>query len=588
MPRRRRHFPDRARLSRAWDEARLRLGHPDALLQLAVLGLVTGVLAGGVIVLFRVVVEGTQGFMLPGNLPENYEALAAWQRLLLPLAGAALIAWLFHRLAGGGQVLGVTKLLERMAYHQGRMDWQGFFLQFLGAALAIISGHPVGREGPHVYLGAASGSLLGQHLALPHNVIRTLVGCGTAAGIAASFNTPLAGVIFSLEVVMLEYTLASFIPVMLAAAGATLVSNAVLGARPAFATTLGLDSLAEVPLVLVLGLAAGAVSALFNHLVENVARLSRPLAFTWRVLLAGVVAGLAGGLVPEVMGIGYDTVGRVLQGDVVLDLLVLVLVAKLLATGAVIGLGIPGGLIGPVLFMGALLGGAAGVVAEAWLPGDQSSPAFYALLGMGAMMGASLQAPLAALTAIMELTYTPGIIMPGMLAVVVAGLVSNQLFGKPSLFLAMLRANGMDYDTNPVLQAMRRVGVAGIMNRRLVRLPERISRGEARTALEDGPDWVVIDGEQGPELLMPALDLARNLEQDTERMEWRLKEIPAQRYQLTPVHHQATLQEAMDRLNSTGAEAVYVEQAMVPGVRRIYGILTRGRIESAYRYGGQR
>ena len=177
------------------DESRIHLARPDALLPLAFLGLLTGLLAGGVIVLFRLFVEGVQDAILPGSGSENYEALSGWGRLLLPLLAAVLLAAMFRWVAQGITLLGVAGVMERMAYHQGRFPTRGFLLQFFGAAFAIIGGHSVGREVPHVYLGASSGSLLAQHLGLPNNVTRALVGCGAAAGIAASFNTPLAGVV---------------------------------------------------------------------------------------------------------------------------------------------------------------------------------------------------------------------------------------------------------------------------------------------------------------------------------------------------------------------------------------------------------
>ena len=210
------------------ERLRIHLGRPDALLQLALLGLVSGLLAGLVIVAFRLAVEGMQSLMLPGGNAENFEQLELWQRLILPLLGGLAIGWIFLLWGKGNQMLGVARVMERMAYHQGYLNLRGFFLQFVGASIAIFSGHSVGREGPHIFLGAASGSLLGQYLALPNNSIRTLVGCGTAAGISASFNTPLAGVIFALEVVMMEYTLSSFIPVILAAVGANAVSILVM------------------------------------------------------------------------------------------------------------------------------------------------------------------------------------------------------------------------------------------------------------------------------------------------------------------------------------------------------------------------
>jgi len=567
---------------RLLDEARLQLAYPDALLHLAVVGLLTGLAAGGVIVLFRLVVEGTQGLFMPGGGSENFEGLSWWWRLLLPLAGGALIGWLFRWNKDDDNVLGVTKVLERMAYHQGRMSLRSMILQFTGAAVALIAGHSVGRESPHVYLGAASGSLLGQRLELPHNAIRTLVACGSAAGIAASFNTPLAGVIFSLEVIMLEYTVASFIPVILAAVSATVLSNAVFGSEPTFRVMIDPGSLADLPLVLLLGLAAGVLSALFNQLVETTTRHSQPWPFWSRTTLAGLLLGLFGVLVPQVMGIGYDTVNTALNGSLALSLLAIILVAKLFATSTAIGLGIPGGMIGPALFMGAMLGGLAGMLGDyPMFNGLLSNPAFYVLIGMGAMMGASLQAPLAALVAIMELSYHPDIILPGMLAIVVASLVSKRLFKKDSVFITMLRANGMDYDTNPVLQAMRRVGVASKMRRSFARTSESLRRTQARLLLQDEPEWLVIDGDQEAKYLMPAVDLARFLE-ESETDTIALSQIPAQRYQLAAVHLQATLQEAIDKLEQSGAEAIYVEQPTSPDARRIRGILTRSQIESAY------
>ncbi|MEJ1336636.1 MAG: chloride channel protein, partial [Candidatus Sedimenticola sp. (ex Thyasira tokunagai)] len=235
------------------EQLRLHLSRPDALIQLALLGLITGLLAGGVIVLFRVIVEAAQLGLLPGSHAESFETLPPWARLLLPLLGGLVIGLAFTWRSKGFSVLGVAGVMERMAYHQGYLTLRAFVQQFFGAAVALISGHSVGREGPHIFLGAASGSLLGQYLTLPNNSIRTMVGCGTAAGIAASFNTPLAGVIFALEVVMQEYTVASFIPVILAAVSATVVSVAIFGSAPAFTIpVLQLGSLSEIPLLILL------------------------------------------------------------------------------------------------------------------------------------------------------------------------------------------------------------------------------------------------------------------------------------------------------------------------------------------------
>jgi H+/Cl- antiporter ClcA len=475
-----------------------------------------------------------------------------------------------------------------MAYHQGQCDPRGFLLQFFGAALAIVGGHSVGREGPHIFLGAASGSMLAQQLSLPNNVTRALVGCGTAAGIAASFNTPLAGVVFALEVVMMEYTVASFIPVILAAVSATTLSRLVFSDAPAFVVPeMAMGSLRELMLVLVLGVVAGALSAGFIHAVQTIARRAKGLGIWWRMLLAGALMGGIGLILPGVMGIGYDSVETALNGGFAITLLILLLVGKLLATSLCIGLGVPGGMIGPALFIGAMLGALIAKLALFLSLGPDSHVGFFALLGMGAMMSGSLQAPLAALTAMLELTHSPSIILPGMLAVVISGITASEVFGKQSLFITMLRSAGLDYDANPVFQALRRIGVASVMDRSLVQVGQRLSRGQARICLAEAPTYLLISGDGETRVLMPAVELAKYLESpevadDAEDID--LLRIPAARLDTDSIHLQASLQEAWTLFEQSSAEALLVERMTAPGIMRVYGVLTPETVEKSYRY----
>ena len=580
------HKP-RQHLSALMDRMRLHLARPDALLQLAGLGLLTGLIAGCVIVIFRLVVEHTQDAILPGSGAENYESLALWARFLLPVMGAVLLAIMFRWFAKGLYVLGVSRVLERMAYHQGHCTAKGFILQFIGAAIAIISGHSVGREGPHIFLGAAAGSLLGRKLELPNNAVRTLVGCGTAAGIAASFNTPLAGVIFSLEVVMMDYSLSSFIPVILSAVSATLISHAVLGTDASFLVPpVGLGSLKDIMFVVILGLAAGTASAAFIHLVEFTARHTRNIAIWWRIMAAGIIVGLIGMMLPDIMGIGYDTVSATLLGQYGAVFLLTLAVFKIIATSACVGMGIPGGMIGPAIFIGATLGAALAHLFALSHGGLNTEAGFFALLGMGAMMSGSLQAPLAALTAMLELTHNPEIIMPGMLAVVISGLTASELFRKESIFITMLKANGMDYAQSPLMQALRRLGVASVMDKSFVSTQNRVSARKAQSLLENNPSWIIIDQKQEPAALLKAVELAGylqsagNFEPETEL---DLMDIPGHRLELAPVHLHESLQEALEHLNRGEGEALYVRRMTAPGNWHIYGILTRESVESAYK-----
>ena len=287
------------------------------------------------------------------------------------------------------------------------------------------------------------------------------------------------------------------------------------------------------------------------------------------------------------MGIGYDSVETALNGGFAITLLIMLLVGKLLATSLCIGLGVPGGMIGPALFIGSMLGALIAKLALFLSLGPDSHVGFFALLGMGAMMSGSLQAPLAALTAMLELTHSPSIILPGMLAVVISGITASEVFGKQSLFITMLRSAGLDYDANPVFQALRRIGVASVMDRSLVQVGQHLSREQARICLAEAPTYLLISGDGESRVLMPAVELAKYLESpevadDEEDID--LLRIPAARLDTDSIHLQASLQEAWTLFEQSSAEALLVERMTAPGIVRVYGVLTPETVEKSYRY----
>lgn len=431
-------------------------------------------------------------------------------------------------------------------------------------------------------------------LTLPNNSIRTLVGCGSAAAIAAGFNTPMAGVIFAMEVIMMEYTIVGFTPVIIASVTAAVVSQIVYGAEPAFIVPqLHMASLAELPLIIVEGIVIGLLAAAFIWL----AKFFHQLSFHWasKILTVGIVTSIAGFFIPEILGVGYDTVNEILVGNITWQLLSLLLFCKLVVTAAACGAGIPGGIIGPALFIGATFGAVTGLLSFTFFPMDTSTEGFYAMLGMGAMMGAVLQAPLAALIAVLELTQNPNIILPAMLVIVVANLTSSEVFKQPSIFTALLNAQGLDTKSDPLSQALRRVGVASIMDRRFSRLPRKSTYDEACRILNNKPMWIVIDEKQ-PEAILLAADLARYLEAiRTNKMDdvepednhkndntLDLMALPGQRKDIAPLYIQATLQEAREKLRQTGVEALYIQNVGAPLISPINGILTKEDIERYY------
>ena len=566
------------------EKLRLKLAEVDAVPQLALLGVCSGLIAGAVITLFRLIIEGTQAGFLPDGNPENYEALAPIWRLALPVLGGLCIGLLFQSMKKDWVQVGVVHVLERLFYYQGYLPWKNFVLQFIGAALSIISGHSVGREGPGIHLGAASGSFLGQALRVPNNSMRILVACGAAASIAASFNTPIAGVIFAMEVIVMEYTIAGFTPVILAAVSATVLTRTVFGDEPAFIVPpLQLGSMAELPLVVVLGVVIGALAALFIFLLQATTKYTHKLPIWQKMTMAGLVVGLMAIPAPQIMGIGYDTVNMAMLGQVGLLTLGVIVLAKLFATSIGVGCGLPGGFIGPLFVIGAAGGGMMGAMAE-WIFGASASSAgFYAMIGMGAMMGATLQAPLAALMALLELTVNTHIIMPGMLAIVTAGITSGLLFNKRGVFLLLLKAKGLDYRDDPIAQSLRRVGVVSKMNRSFVRANRLLERAEAQNLLLKEPQWIIVEEEHKPIALLLSADLLHYITaQQQEDID--LLKIPAQRYDSQQINMRATLQQALDLMNQKQVDALYVGSTDSEGSTVVNGILTRQVIESYYRY----
>ena len=203
-----------------------RLATANALPQLALLGILTGLVTAAVIIAFRSLIEGAGALMLTGSA-EDFESLGIAARIALVMTGAALLALLLHRYRPSARRVGVVHVMERLSRHQGYLPLKNAMIQFFGGAIALLSGQSGGREGPAIHLGATTASLFGQAARLPNNSIRTMVACGTAAAIASSFNTPIAGVIFAMEVVMMEYAIASFTPIILAAVSATLVRSRI-------------------------------------------------------------------------------------------------------------------------------------------------------------------------------------------------------------------------------------------------------------------------------------------------------------------------------------------------------------------------
>lgn len=451
------------------DGLRRLLAQPATSVQLGLLGVLAGLASALVIILFRQTIAIVQELFL--QEPDNFTQLDLVFRSSLPL-----IAVFFMLLIGIGANrqdfrMGIAFAIHWIRVKKGAMPFRNAFYQFFGGAAALISGFSVGREGPSVHIGATMASYVGDILHLPYNSIRTLTGCGIAAGIAASFNTPLAAVVFVMEVVFREYKIHVFVPIMLAAVTGTLLTRYVFGDSHEL-SVFSQTSFSDInyAYLILCSIVISGVAFLFNSSIIRTAKKFKPIKIYYRLAIAAMITAWIGVLVPEALGSGMGAIQYTLtDGASTVEwtafLFILgILLAKFIATVFALGLGVPGGVIGPILGIGALLGSLFGLISQfAGFSGDHV--ALYSVMAMAGLMAATLHSPLAALLAIFELTTNPDLILPAMLVIAVSYTVSVQVFGNRSIFIQQLDAQQLDYQISPAMQTLQKIGVLTQLNR---------------------------------------------------------------------------------------------------------------------------
>lgn len=440
---------------------RRRLALPVTSLQLCLLGLAGGLIAAVLIILFRLSIMGLQAFYLQHS--DDFTTLTALERGLLPLFAAAFIVLLGLVIGLKHYRLGIPFVIHRIKVKYGMMPWRNTLHQFLGGIAALAAGFSVGREGPSVHLGAFGASSLGSYLRLPYNSIRILAGCGIAAGISASFNTPLAAIIFVMEVVLREYRIHVFVPVMLASMVGAVATRTVFGVGNEL-TSIQMISLSNwhLPYLVLCGIAMGVVATFFNQSLMKTMKTFRNWHLSLRLTLAAALTAGIGYLVPQALGAETGAIHYAVTVPNELLLLFGIFIAKILLTVAALGLGVPGGIVGPVFGIGIVMGTLLAFIPSLLL-GDSSAAGTYAVLGMAGMMAATLHAPLAALVAVTELAANPDLIVPAMLVITVSYVTAVQFFQTKSIFLQQLDFMQLPYKLAPADDVLQKVGVLAML-----------------------------------------------------------------------------------------------------------------------------
>lgn len=527
---------------------RKHLALPRTSWQICLLAAVGGLASAGLIILFTATIDFIQQWYLPQK--EDYTSLDALSRFDLPIIGALLIL-LFAKFTGYEYLrTGIPFVLHRLKVAHGVIPLRNTLNQFVGTVFALASGFSVGREGPAVHLGAACSSFIGSYLKLPHNAIRTLCACGIAAGISASFNTPLAAVIFVMEVILREYKVHVFIPVMIASIVGSMVTSNVFGPAHKFEYFSKITiELHDYPLLIILGLILGILAFAFNRYLVLIIKHSAQFHIIPRFLFAALITGALGAAIPHAMGTDLTTISFAIEGNVHYQLLLGLLIAKFLMTIVALGLGVPGGIIGPILSIGAVGGITAAALANHFfMQGTLLTD--YALMGMAGFMAATLNAPLAALIAVVELSNQLEIIVPALIVITTASVISGQFFKNRSVLVMQLEVQGLIYRHPPIEKSLLRIGAMGIMQEKFSVIPAATESEYIDIINVASNDTLIIVKDNEPVLNFILLQPHQAASTDTPPI--------IKQYQLMPLSYQATLAEAYAMLKDSREGGVYL------------------------------
>jgi CIC family chloride channel protein len=463
--------------------------HEDKVL--LVLTLIIGGVVGLVIAGFIYVTENLGARMYPaGGSP--------WRRLLIPVAGALLTGILLSRYFPNARGSGIPQTKAALFLRDGFISFRTVVGKFLCSSVSLASGIALGREGPSVQVGAGLASVLGRRLGLGRSNIRQLIPVGASAALAAAFNTPVAAVLFSLEEVMGDLHAPVLGSIVLSSATSWIVVHLLLGDEPLFhVPAYQLVSPVEFITYAVLGLVGGVVSVCFVKLLLQIRKrfLSFPKWSDWlQPAAGGLVVGVMGWFVPEVLGVGYGHVSEALNGQMALHVMALLVVLKLVATTACYGAGNAGGIFGPSLFVGAMMGGAVGTVAHQLLPDFTGGVGAYALVGMGAAFAGIVRVPLTSVIMIFEMTRDYTIIVPLMISNLISYYISYKLQPEP-IYEALQHQDGLHLPSGlRDRQGMLAVRDAAVNPPHLLTQHERFD--DALQFLNrDRNAWPVVDGE---------------------------------------------------------------------------------------------
>jgi len=450
------------------------------------LAVAVGVITGFGAVFFRWLISYWSTVTAPA-ISGWFSGLHYWAFVPVPIIGMIIVVIIVKLFAPEAKGHGVPEVIEAVVLKGGRIRGRVAVIKALASSICIGFGGSVGREGPIVQIGSAIGSSIAQFLKMSAERRRWFVACGAGAGIAATFNAPIAGVVFAMEVILHGSTLRSFTSVVLATVSASVIGRIYYGNHPAFEIAhYQLVHNSEYLFYVGLGIVAALAGLFYSYMVYKTEDLFALIKL--HPVVKGAIGGLAIGVLvtfyPEVRGVGYETITDVLSGNILMTGLMVLLIAKLLATALTLGAGGSGGIFAPALFMGACLGGAYGDLLQRWFPETTASSGAYAMVGMAAVFTAAARAPLTAIMILFELTGNYAIILPVMLASVVATFTAAH-FDPESIYTRKLVRRGIRLRWGADTELLETIKVHDVMHKHTDTLRENDTKSDFYTIFID-------------------------------------------------------------------------------------------------------
>nr|WP_282580100.1 chloride channel protein [Natroniella sulfidigena] len=476
---------------------------------MVILGAIVGVVGGVGAVIFyssiNIVQEIFFGPDVADGLLDVVRGLPWYYRIIAPAVGGLIVGPLINYLAPELKDNGVSAVMEAAALKGGKIRARVAPFEAIASAITIGTGGSAGSEGPVVQIGGAIGSFFGQLFKLSPEKVEALLGAGVAAGIGATFNSPLGGVIFSLEIILRDVKVSNFTPIVVSSVAGTGIAKVLLGTRGAIfdVPQHTLVSLWEVIPYLLLGIIAAFVAILFQNSLYSFKGFFKklPLADSIKPAIGGLLVGIMALAVPEVYAIGYSIMEEALHGRLPLQTAIILVFAKILATNLTLGSGGSGGDFAPSLFIGAMLGSAYGIMVHSLFPTVTAGASSYAVIGMGAVFAGAAHAPLTSIIILFELTQEPEIILPLMLSCIISTVVASHI-QKQNIYTTKFFDKGLDIDAIEKEKVLKNVQVDDVMNNDPITMTRNDTIKEAKEVFDKTLySWLPVVDEATDELI---------------------------------------------------------------------------------------